>query len=206
MPLQREYPLNLLYRLSILCLLSMALTSCENAAISAKDSTLSDSIRDSSAFKLTAMSEQAMQIAQKESSDVVLRQVETDLSITAFRFVDSALTKEIVVVVPEPDAPTEKWSTIVNTVSPLLLYRESGLNLQSLMVGPARVAQAITSHWPGCTVQEISLSTKNNKLTWVAFCNTPEGVASGSMDNQTGVFQPSNAPPAPVALTATPVP
>jgi len=184
----------------------MALISCENAVTPAKDSTLSDSIPNSSALKLIAMSEQAMQIAQKESSDVVLRQVETDLSITAFRFVDSALTKEIVVVVPEPNAPTEKWSTVVNRVSPLLMYHESGLNLQSLIVSPTRVAQAITAYWPGCTVREISLAAKNNKLTWVAFCNTPEGVASGNMDNQTGVFQPSDAPPAPLALTATPVP
>ena len=93
--------MNLVYRLSILCLLSIASISCENIIMSAKGSTLSDSIPDSSALKLIAMGEQAMQIAQQESSDVVLRQVETDLSITAFRFVDGALTKEIVVIVPE---------------------------------------------------------------------------------------------------------
>ena len=68
------------------------------------------------------------------------------LSITAFRFVDSTLTKEIVVVVPEPNAPTAKWSTVVNMVSPLLMYQESGLHLQSLIVGPTRVAQALTAH------------------------------------------------------------
>ncbi|HLO31718.1 MAG TPA: hypothetical protein VK249_21375 [Anaerolineales bacterium] len=198
--------MNLLVRLSIVCLLSLALTACEMVVTSAKGSTRSEGIPDSSASRLIAMSEQALHIAQKESSDVLLRQVETDLSITAFRFVDGALTREIVVIVPEPDAPTEKWSTVINTVSPLLMYRESGLDLQGLRVGPARVADAITAHWPGCTVREISLSAQNNQLTWLAFCNTSEGLASGSMDNETGVFQPSDAPPARFALTATPVP
>jgi hypothetical protein len=198
--------MNILYRLSLLCLLAMALISCESVVMLVKDSTLSDNTPDSSALELIAMSEQAMQIAQKAASEVVLRQVETDLSLTAFRFVDRALTKEIVVVIPEPDAPTEKWSTVVNTVSPLLMYHDSGLNLQSLRVGPTRVAQAITAYWRGCTVRGITLAAKNNQLTWVAFCDTPDGVASGRMDNETGVFQPSDTLPALMALTATPVP
>jgi hypothetical protein len=193
--------MNLLYRLSILCLLSVALTACVNAA------TL-DSTPDPDSIKLIAMSKQAMQIAQKESLDVVLRQVDTDLTITAFRFVDSALTKEIVVIVPQPDAPADKWNSIVNTVTPLLTYAEPDMNLQSLKLGPKRVAQAIAAHWPGCVVRGITLYLyrQNNKLTWEAFCNTTEGVVSGSMDNETGVFQPSKAPPAPIPPTAAPVP
>ena len=198
--------MSLLSCLSILGLLLMVLTSCENTVTLAKDSKLSDSLPDPSALKLIAMSERVMKVAQKESSDVVLRQVETDLSITAFRFVDSALTREIVVIVPEPDAPMERWSTVVSTVSPLLLSRGSGLDLQSLLVGPTRVAQAMTAYWSGCTVRGLSLVAQNNKLTWIAFCNTPAGVVSGSMDNQTGVFQPSEAPPALLASTATPAP
>jgi len=198
--------MNLLYCLSILSLLSMALMSCENTVMSAEDGKLSNSTPDSSALELIAMSQQAMQMAQRESSDVVLRQVETDLSLTAFRFVDGALTKEIVVVIPEPNASTEKWSIVINTISPLLMSPESGLNLQNLKVGPTRVAQAMTAYWPGCTVRTISLAAKNNELTWVAFCKTFEGIVSGSMDNQIGVFQPSDAPAAPLAITATPVP
>ncbi len=166
--------MNLLYRLSILCLLPVALTACANAATS-------DSTPDPDSIKLTAMSKQAMQIAQKESSDVVLRQVDTDLTITDFRFVDSALTQEIMVVVPEPDAPIDKWHTVVSSVSPLLTYAEPALNLQSLRVGPSRVAQSMTARWPGCIIRGITLYRENDRLTWVAFCNTPEGVASGSI-------------------------
>ncbi|HLO31720.1 MAG TPA: hypothetical protein VK249_21385 [Anaerolineales bacterium] len=65
--------MNLPYRLSRVCLLSMALTSCEMAITSAKGSMPSDGIPDSSALRLIAMSEQALQIAQKESSEVGLR-------------------------------------------------------------------------------------------------------------------------------------
>jgi hypothetical protein len=51
-------------------------------------SRLSDGTPDPDAVRLIAMSEQARQIAQKESSRVVLRQVDTDLNTTDFQFVD----------------------------------------------------------------------------------------------------------------------
>jgi hypothetical protein len=190
-------------RLYILCLLLLALTGCTNVIATPKGSTLSDSTPDSDAAKLITMSAQAMQIAQKESPDVVLRQVDSDLSITDFRFVDKTLTKEIMVVVPEPNAPTDKWRTDVNSVSPLLAPGPA-IDLQSLKVGPNRVAQAITAYWPGCVFRGMNLYRENDKLTWVAFCNTPKGDMTGTMDNQTGIFKPSDSPPAAVPLTATP--
>jgi hypothetical protein len=178
----------------------LALTACANAAKLAKPTPAPDS----DAANLITMGQQALQIAQKEASQVALRQVDTDLSVTDFRFVDSALTKEIMVVVPAPGAPLGQWYSVDNSVSPLLTPAGMTIDLQGLAVGPARVARAMTAHWPGCTIRGITLYHENDGLTWVAFCNTPEGVASGSMDNQTGVFQPSNAPPAPVPVTATP--
>lgn len=190
-------------RLYILCLLLLALTGCANVITTAKGSTLSDSTPDSDAARLITMSAQAMQIAQKESRDVVLRQVDSDLSITDFRFVDKTLTKEIMVVVPEPNAPTDKWHTDVNSVSPLLAPGPA-IDLQSLKIGPNRVAQAITAYWPGCVFRGMNLYRENDKLTWVAFCNTPQGDMTGTMDNQTGIFKPSDSLPAAVPLTATP--
>ena len=166
--------------------------------------TLSSSTPDPEAVRLIAMSEQARQIAQQDSSEVVLRQVDTDLNTTDFQFVDGALTKVITVLIPEPNAPASQWHTTVNSVSPLLTHAEPALNLQNLRTGPGRVAQAITAHWPECTLRGITLYRENGQLTWVAFCNTREGVASGSMDDQTGIFQPSEAPPAPLPVTATP--
>ncbi len=197
--------MNLLYRFSILCLLSVIVSACANAVTSTEVSTLANGTSDSSVDKLIAMSEQATKIALKESSDVVLRQVDTDFNITDFRFVDGALTKEIMVVVPVPDAPTDQWRTEVNSISPLLGSAEPAIDLQSLRVGPDRVAQAIKAHWHNCAVRAITLYRENDKLTWTAFCNTPEGVVSGNMENQTGAFQPSDAPPASIPVTATPV-
>jgi hypothetical protein len=185
-------------------MLLLALTGCANVITTTKGPTLSDSTPDSDAVKLITMSAQALQIAQKESLDVVLRQVDSDLRITDFRFVDKKLTREIMVVVPEPNAPTETWHTEVNSVSPLLAQVEPSLDLQSLKVGPNRVAQAITAYWPGCVIRGMNLYRENDKLTWVAFCNTSKGMVSGTMDNQTGIFKPSDSLPATVPVTATP--
>ena len=189
-----------------LCLLLVMLTSCSSATNPAEGSTPASETPDADAITLMAEGEQAMRIAQKESLQVVLRQIDTDLRITDFRFVDSSMTEEIMVIVPGPNAPTEKWSTVVNTVSPLLGNAEPALELQNLIVGPRRVAQAITAHWPGCTIRGMNLHGEGGKLIWTAFCDRTEGVASGSMDGQTGIFQPSDSPRAPLPLTATPVP
>jgi hypothetical protein len=159
---------------------------------------------DADAMRLITLGDQARQIAQKEASDILLSQVDTDLNITDFQFVDKALTKAITVVVPHPDAPAETWHVTVTTVSPLLSYAEPPLDLQNLRTGPERVAQAIMAQWPGCTLRGITLYSEQDRLTWLAFCNTPAGVASGNMDDQTGIFRPSAAPPAPLPSTATP--
>jgi hypothetical protein len=161
---------------------------------------------DADVMRLIAMSEQARRIAQTETSNPVLRQVDTNLSVTDFQFVDRALTKVITIVVPQPEAPADTWRVTSNTVSPLLSYAEPVLDLQNLRTDPKRVAQAIRAHWPGCTLRGITLYRENDRLTWTAICNTPEGVASGNMDDRTGIFQPSAAPPAPFPSTATPSP
>jgi hypothetical protein len=196
--------MNLLSRFYLLCLFGLVLAGCANVVTTVKGSTLSDSTPDSDAAQLITMSEQAMQIAQKESPDVALRQVDSDLRITDFRFVDKTMTKEIMVVIPEANAPINRWHTNVNSVSPLLTPGPA-INLQSLKVGPNRVAQAITAYWPGCVIKGMNLYRENDQLTWVVFCNTPKGIVSGSMDNQSGIFIPSDSLPAAVPLTATPV-
>jgi hypothetical protein len=161
---------------------------------------------DLEALKLIAIGEQALQIAQQEAPNLVLRQVDTDLSVTDFQFVDRSLTQVITVVIPQTDAPVDTWYTTVNSISPLLSHSEPALNLPNLRTGPTRVVQSITAHWPGCTLRGIMLYREQGQLTWLAFCNTPEGVVSGSLQDRSGVFQPSEAPPAPLPAIATPVP
>jgi hypothetical protein len=153
--------MSLLFRHYLLFVGLVGLTACVTHATPTEVPTAKPrSAPDPDAISLIAMSGQALQIAQKESQVVELRQVDTDLTITDFRFVDRALTREIMVVVPEPDAPLDKWYPVVNSVSPLLTHAEHAINLQSLRVGPNTVAQAITGHWPGCTVRDHVLSRK----------------------------------------------
>jgi hypothetical protein len=75
-----------------------------------------------------------------------------------------------------------------------------------MKIGPSRMAQAITRHWPGCVLRTMVLYPQDGRLVWTAFCSTPEGVVSGDMDNESGTFRPSQAPPASMPPTATPVP
>ncbi len=123
-----------------------------------------------------------------------------------FRFIDRAATREVTIVIPTLNTPVERWNTVVNTVSPLLTYPSPNMDLKPLKTGPERVAEAAAGHWIDCEVRMMTLYLENEKLIWLVFCNTHEGVVSGSMDNATGVFQPSNAPPARIPGIATAVP
>lgn len=164
----------------------------------------SGSSPDPDVAKLIRMSEQAMSIAQKEAPEAILRQIDTDLNRTNFGFTDGKGTRHISVLVPAPEVPPDQWVTQVQSFTPLVGRSGPALALQNLQIGPNRVAQAITAHWSGCTIRSLTLYYEEDHLTWAAFCNTSEGVVSGVVDNRTGIFQPSHAPPAPVPPTATP--
>ncbi len=186
-------------RFNITSLFILVLAACASSPLAAAGPP------DTEAEKLITLGEQALKLAQAQQG-TDLRQVDTDLVSTTFRFVDHALTKEIMVVIPEAEAPVEKWSITTNAVSPLLSYAQPAINLQNLKHGPSKIAQAITGNWPGCEVRDIMLYLEKDKLTWTAFCNTPQGVVTGSMDDETAVFQASTAPPASLPSIATPVP
>ncbi len=191
--------------LYVICLILLALTARAVLLVLANHSTNINGTPDKDAINIIAMGNQARQIAQKSQGEI-LRQIDTDLTTTDFRFVDRALSKEIMILVPGTNVAPDKWLTTVNTVTPLLTYTQPSMDLHTLRIGPKRVAQAIANHWTGCHVRGLTLYLDKDKLTWLAFCNTPGGLVSGSMDNQTGVFQPSSAPPASIPAVATPAP
>jgi hypothetical protein len=151
-----------------------------------------------------------MQLAQEEAPGAVLVQIVTDLNATTFRFTDAAATKEVNVDIPGISAPSTQWKVSINLVSPFLGRPEPGIKLSVLKVGPQHVAQAITLHWPGCKLTNLLLNLEGDNLVWLAYCDTADGqLATGSMDNQTGVFMPSAFSPVPMSSgppTATPVP
>ncbi len=191
-----------LVRLFTIGLLLTVVGACTNSVRS------TETTPDSDAIMLVTMGEQARQIAQRELPDVVLRQIDSnaDLSEFTFRYTDSAATKEIDITGAAPNVSPEQWSAQIITLSPLLGWSQPDMNLQVLRIGPNRVARAITTHWSDCKVRFVHLSLEKNDLVWIAWCDTPQGTVSGTMSNQTGMFQPSNAPPAHIPITATPAP
>ncbi len=184
-----------LIRLCTACLLSLALTACMYAVDAGEVSKTpeSPSDPDPDAVRLVELGEQAEQLAVKEASNAVLLQVYTDLAKTTFSFMDHAATKQVDVLVPAPEAPLDQWGVHVGSVAKL----ESGINLQSLRIGPLRVAQALVTQWPDCVGVGLTLYGTGNNLTWSVYCNVPEGVVNGLMDNQTGIFQPEGGPAQP---------
>ncbi len=192
--------MNLLTRLFALCLVLSILIACTSPKPL--------EIPDADTISLVALSEQARRIAQKEIPDAVLRQVDTGLGKTTFRFTDKVGTKEIDITAPSPNTPPDQWTAYVTSLSPLLGRSEPDMNIKDVRAGPSRVAQAVTAHWSGCQIRALTLyrDESENDLIWVDFCDTPQGTVSGEMVNRTGVFQPFNAPPAVVPVTATAVP
>lgn len=151
---------------------------------------------DAESLGLVTLSEQARQIAQREAPYVVLRQLDTDLSKTFFRFTDRAATKAIDETVPSPNAPPEQWTSYVPSLSLLLGRSEPDMRIGDLRAEPNRVVQAMTSQWQGCAISALTLyrNESDNDLVWIAFCDTAQGTVSGKMVNRTGVFRPFNAP------------
>ncbi len=161
---------------------------------------------DPDAIRLVAMSEQALSLAQRQTPDAVLHQIDTDLRQTTFLFTDRAAMHEISVNVAAPETPPEQWTIRDDGLTPLVGNTSPGLRLDRLRAGPERVGRALTAHWPGCMVRGLNLYSEDDHLTWVAFCTTPAGIVSGTIDAETGLFQPSNAPSGPLPITATPRP
>src|SRR5512140_1905752 len=196
--------MNALTRLLALALVVLVSSACANKPESAQTSPVSTFTPDADAVKLVTLGEQAMQRVRKETPDVVLHQIDTDLNKTYFRFTDEAATKEISVLVSAADVPPEQWIIEVNPHTPLIGNTDPGLNLRKLRVGPHRVIQAISAQWLGCTIRSLTLYSEKGNLTWLSDCNTSAGVVAGTMDGETGIFRPSDALPALLPVTATP--
>ena len=161
---------------------------------------------DADLAALVALSEEAARRAEEEAPDAILRQLDVspDVGRTIFRFTDAAATKEVSVTVPEPGAPPEAWSIHSGLPHHLPVHDNPGIALPTLRIGPASVLRAAIGHWPACGIRSIGLHGQGDDLVWYVDCNLPEGVVSGTVDGQSGVFTPSLAPPAIVPPTATP--
>ena len=190
----------------------VALTACSEAGLTSTPNVPGgretfDSARhpDADVGALQALSEEAARRAEEEALDPVLRQADVSIDVgqITFRFIDAAATKDVSVTVPKPGAPPESWS-IRSGGSYLIGHPSPGINLLSWQIGPASVAHAATGHWPACVIRSIGLTGQGDDLVWYVFCSLPEGMVSGMVDGQSGVFTPSLAPPAVAPPTAKP--
>jgi len=68
--------------------------------------------------------------------------------------------------------------------------------LHGLKIGPSSAVETAAKYWGECNATGLGLSGKGSELIWHVFCGLPRGVVGGFVDGQTGVFTPSNAPPA----------
>jgi hypothetical protein len=156
---------------------------------------------------LVTMAEQSRR-AQQVAADATLRQIIVDLEMVTFFYTDATATQEFVVKVPVAGGPTGPDRLTVEITDPTVAHYVGrpviDLKLNNLRIGPDRVEQAITQHAPDCDFSHLVLYPDGDVLTWVAFCAMSDGLVSGWMDNQTGVFHPEVLAPWP--SIASPVP
>ncbi len=185
--------------LTLSCVLIL-MTACLASSATASHRPGSPTTPDPDAVALTKLAEQARQRAREAFPDVVLLQAYTDLTQTAFRFMDRTEQTEIRVLVPTSATPIDQWPVH----SDPLVTGGSGIDLQQLSVGPNRAATAMLAHWPSCARSGLGLYlfSQGAQLVWDISCTTAAGVVKGTVDNQTGGFQLTNGPtlPAPTAL------
>ena len=167
--------------------------------------------RDSDAVALDSLSRQALERAELELPDAVLRQLDLrDVDGPLFfRFTNRDAERGVNLHLENPESDPERWVVSTVEVSPLLGHPSPGISLSGLRAGPQRVVRGMRDAWPGCTVRSISLHGTDGDLVWYGFCNLPEGGMSGTLwdrasDPAPGEFEPSLAPPARVPVTATP--
>lgn len=161
---------------------------------------------DADVIEIIATGEEAMERARQRIPTAVLRQVDfgSDPAIRAFRFTDAAATQTLTINFTVFETDNGQWRAIEEGLTPLIGYAHPGIDIEVLRTGPAAVHQAATDEWPDCELRGLMLNGTGTDLTWRIFCNIEAGVVSGTLDDSTGVFTPSPAPPVRPAPTAVP--
>jgi len=173
-----------------------------------EQSSLVEGTVDPDVLGFVALAEQATRRARQVRPEATLRQIIIDVQTANFLYTDAAAIEEFVVEVPIGDESVRSDQLTVEMIEPAVARYVGGpalsVNLDNLRIGPDRVKEAITQHALGCNFSHSVLYPEGDMLTWVAFCATGDGLVSGRMDNQTGVFHLELLAPWP--SVATPIP
>jgi len=157
---------------------------------------------DADAIALAVLADKVVVRARETFPDAVLKQVgvNTKDGRRIFRFTDEAATQVISITAASASSSPDQWQVHIG-VSPLTWHPRPGMIRHDLKIGPSSVVETATKYWEGCSVTGLGLSGEGSKLVWHVFCGLPQGVFSGGVDGRTGVFTPSNAPPARIPPT-----
>lgn len=188
-----------LFRFVLLTALSALITACGNIITAAPS-------QDPDIASLVRLSGLSTQRAQSVAAGATLRQVDIDSGSGRhiFRFTDAAATREITVVVPTAQTPSEQWEVTSLTVSPLVGRAAVAIDLGALRVGPGAVAQAMQQYRTDARVRTLTLVDAGGQLVWYAFGEVAEGDISGQVSNATRTFQPLG--PGPIQRPPTALP
>ena len=193
---------------------AFALAGCSAATrVTTPDATSEDptglqaKVRDRDAVVLATLAHQAAQQARQVSPDAVLRQVDLKSvgSQYTFRFADYTMVRDVEVFVPAEQSPSEDYEVMLLDSVYWAKGEHPGLELGALRVGPAAAVKAASDYWHGCNLRALWVFGQGQELFWYVSCELPEGVETGTVDSQSGVYQPWSAPPAPTPPTATPI-
>ena len=162
--------------------------------------------RDPDAVALETLARLAALQAQRVDPDAVLVQVSLDGTggQRTFRFANFTTGRGIDVHWSSATGSGEEFEVVLPDVAYYAGQPKRRIDLQALRIGHATIAQAATDHWLGCGMRSLMVTGQGDNLTWYVFCELPEGVVSATVDNRTGVFRPSAAPPVRPPPTATP--
>ncbi len=157
---------------------------------------------DADAIALAVLADKVVIRARETTADAVLKQVgvNTKDGRQIFRFTDEAATQVISITVASASSAPDQWQVHIG-VSPLTGHPRPGMLLHGLKIGPSSAVETAAKYWGGCSVTGLGLSGEGSELDWQVFCGLPRGVDSGVVDGRTGVFTPSNAPPAQLPST-----
>ena len=114
-----------------------------------------------------------------------------------FRFADYTMVRDVEVFVPAEQSPSEDYEVMLLDSVYWAKGEHPGLELGALRVGPAAAVKAASDYWHGCNLRALWVFGQGQELFWYVSCELPEGVETGTVDSQSGVYQPWSAPPAP---------
>ncbi len=162
--------------------------------------------RVAAVIELIATGEEALERARQHIPTAVLRQVDfgSEPGMLIFRYTDATATRTLTITFTALRSANEQWQAIEEGLTPFTGHTHPGMEIGALRTSPAAVRQAAIDNWPVCGPTGFTLGGPGSDLKWHVACVIEAGSVSSTLDDSTGIFTPSPAPPVRPATTAFP--